>query len=320
MTEYDTSAFALPGNPEALDGRSDSMTTVSMSFDPLSGEPGTSERTDFEGTWDRGTLRGSHVDLHGFRHYFRVTSRDLVRLTLGWVPDGRGNATRFSVQGRCLARDADLMLSRVAETCREHAAAMEAGYSRIGRELRRVAGDALPGQGIPPAPDSHAAPASRDEGDRTTPNPLGHAQPEVTHDFPAGRYWVVDPCMALGHDAYDGYLEAGGHGSAGFEYRGRHTCVAGTEHGDGTYGCDLGEVSVESGRVAVMDERTVDELPELGLSGFMVEAGAGMRVEFSRGRLDIGIHGRDGTDWHRIGEPTQDDEEDEEDEGEEDEG
>ena len=136
MNAYDTSRFARPGDAAHVLGGTARVAFVSMSVDPMSEEPPRTERHEFTGAWDKGILRGNHDPGDGITRIVRIGAREVVQLSHGWEPDGKGNATRFTVSGRCLARDADMMAASVAEACRAHVEAMLAGYARLADAMQ----------------------------------------------------------------------------------------------------------------------------------------------------------------------------------------
>jgi len=98
------------------------------------------------------------------------------------------------------------------------------------------------------------------------------------HIFPAGEYYIGDPCYLIPDEDWDGVLEATNFFGVGdgdaidfddglYHWNGRTCFTAFTKHGDGCYGnkCGSVKVGVDSGTIGIIPLERKDLIEALFL-------------------------------------------------------
>ncbi len=277
----DLSGMTVPTADTIVEGARGDVTYIEMSVDPLDPSIRPNLVNRFSGEWRSGFLRGEAKDATGGRNRFRIPVDGLVMVNPGWSPDGSGDATRFSVGGRCMSQDAAAMEGLLTSMLREHVRVMSEGYATVSSCLgTRPGGAALAG------PEANRRP----DGFYGTRHHLETL-------LPPGRYWVGDPCLAMSRESYLRLIGTG-QGTRRVAFDGGVACVSPTAHGDGTHYADRGRCAVESGQLGILSADLVDEGREAGRWGIDLDCPLGVLVGLDMGRHAFGIVREDGqTDW-----------------------
>lgn len=85
------------------------------------------------------------------------------------------------------------------------------------------------------------------------------------HIFPAGEYYIGDPCYVIPDEDWDGVLKATDFDDGLYHWNGRICFTAFTKYGDGCYGNRNGDamVAVDSGTIGIIPIRKDDEIEGL---------------------------------------------------------
>jgi hypothetical protein len=114
---------------------------------------------------------------------------------------------------------------------------------------------------------------------------------EKSCKFPAGKYYIGDPCYVFNHENWLSLLEKTGYFEEirEFEYKGKKAYADSTAYGDGQYRDNFGDLyGVDAGLIGIMPIEVIDcDLCELS-DGKIVEFTEDFKVSSNNGLFIFG--------------------------------